>query len=134
SVYADHIVIDRDGRFETLTLPKTSLGSALMKVAAADQPADRPAIQRSLLGPAPTLSGIFKAQSGRNGFRVFPANGMGGMQDFIHHGLQPGDLVTAVDGVPLEGANVAEVARTVGRSTGARFTIMRNGKQLDVTL
>jgi S1-C subfamily serine protease len=50
-------------------------------------------------------------------------------------GLRPGDLVTAINGTPLDDpARGNEVFRTIGSSSEARITVMRNGRQQELTL
>jgi S1-C subfamily serine protease len=50
-------------------------------------------------------------------------------------GLRPGDLVTAINGTPLDDpARGAEIFKTIGSSSEARITVMRNGRSQELTL
>src|SRR5262249_25703689 len=64
--------------------------------------------------------------------RVYPGRNR---QAFTRLGLRPGDLVTAINGTPLDDpARGQEIFSTLGSSSEARVTVMRNGKQQDLTL
>ena len=56
-------------------------------------------------------------------------------QAFSRLGLRPGDLVTAINGTPLDDPSRGpEIFRTLGSSSEARVTVMRNGQQQDLNL
>ena len=49
--------------------------------------------------------------------------------------LRPGDLITAINGTPLDDPSRGEeVMRTIGSAPEVRVTIMRNGRQNDMVL
>jgi len=53
----------------------------------------------------------------------------------VRLGLRPGDLVTAINGTPLDDpARGQEIFGTLGSSSEAHVTVMRNGRQQDLTL
>jgi general secretion pathway protein C len=66
------------------------------------------------------------------GFRVYPG---ANRQAFARMGLRPGDMVTAINGTPLNDKDRAqEIFGTLGSSTEARVTITRNGRQQELVL
>ncbi len=147
SVYPDRIVLDRNGSLESLSLPKRPLAS-LAPVAAVD-PASAAAVPVSVPDPQleqmkqamqrdpSALSEVIRAQQvlagGRQrGFRVYPGNNP---RAFSRLGLRPGDLITAVNGTPLDDpARGEEIMRTLGSAAQARVTLVRNGRDTDVML
>jgi general secretion pathway protein C len=72
------------------------------------------------------------ADGKQRGYRVYPGRNR---QAFIRLGLRPGDLVTGINGTPLDDpARGQEIFRTLGSSSEARVTVLRNGQQQDLTL
>lgn len=140
SVYGDRIVIERGGVLESLMLPKQLL--ATMTPAAALPVANdnagvvdrmRQAIQQN---PG-ALSDVIRSQQviaggKQRGFRLYPGRNPAA---FSRLGLRPGDLVTAINGTPLDDPSRGEeVMRTLGSAPEVRVTIMRNGRQNDMVL
>ncbi len=136
AVYPDRVILDRNGTRESLALPRLSGNAGAAPVAY--QPAgtqsgslvdsvrelmtqDQSAVNE-LLRPQPVFAG---AQL--RGYRVYPGRNRG---QFAKLGLQPGDLVTAVNGAPLDDPNRAlETLRGVGMGPAVTLTIDRNGQQ-----
>jgi len=139
SVYSDRAVLDRGGRLETLALPHQLQGAAPPPSAAAlpTQPAvvDR---MRKLISEDPGLladvmhpTASFK-QGKLTGYHVYPGRNF---RAFSRLGLHPGDLVTAINGTPLDDPSRGqEIFRTIGSSSEAHITVMRNGQSQDLTL
>jgi general secretion pathway protein C len=66
------------------------------------------------------------------GFRVYPGSNR---QAFARLGLRPGDMVTAVNGTPLDDKDRAqEIFNTLSSSTEARVSVTRNGRQQELVL
>jgi len=138
SVLADHVLLDRDGRLEALALPHQFAGSApppSLSAAPTEAPINRmrelvsrdPGIIADIMRPEPVFAG-----GKQQGFRVYPGRDR---DAFIRLGLRPGDLVTAIDGTPLDDPSRGEeILRTLGSSSEAHVTVLRNGKQQDLTL
>lgn len=138
AVYSDHVLLDRGGAIEALALPRQLLGNApapAMSAAPVEAPMQRmrelvsrdPGIIADIMRPEPVFAG-----GKQQGFRVYP----GRFRDaFVRLGLRPGDLVTAIDGTPLDDpARSEEILSTLGTSSEAHVTILRNGQQQDLTL
>jgi general secretion pathway protein C len=142
SVYNDRAVIDRNGALESVLLPRRTAGSLTgappPPVAAAppnDAAIDR---MRRLVSDDPNLIGqvmrpqpVFAGGKMR-GFRVYPG---ANRQAFARIGLRAGDLVTAINGTPLDDKDRAqEIFSTLNSSTDARVTVTRNGRQQELVL
>jgi general secretion pathway protein C len=142
SVYSDKVILDRGGTLESLMLPRQS-GPPLGMTATPPPPmpvADNPIVDRmrQLISNEPTaISEIIRpqpvfAQGKQRGFRVYPGRNR---QAFTRIGLRPGDLVLAINGTPLDDPSRGqEIFNTLGSSSEAHVTVMRNGRQQDLTL
>ncbi|HET9864420.1 MAG TPA: type II secretion system protein GspC [Steroidobacteraceae bacterium] len=143
SVFPDRAIIDRNGALESVLLPRRTQGSAAPPpppppVASAEGPeasiermrrlvADDPSVIMQVMRPQPVFAG------GRmKGFRVYPG---ANRQAFARLGLRAGDLVTAINGTPLDDKDRAqEIFATLNSSSDARVTVTRNGRQQDLLL
>src|SRR6266446_7448407 len=140
SVYSDRVVIDRDGRLESLSLPRQmNAGNAPPPSSAALQN-ENPAIERMrrMISEQPgLLADVLRPQpvmdhNRMNGFRVYPGRNKAA---FMRLGLRPGDQVTAINGTPLDDRDRGEqILRTLGSSSEARVTVIRQGQQQELTL
>ena len=132
------VLLERDGRLESLALPKqVALAEPTASSEAGGSPrfvqrmrelvTRRPNLVADLMRPEPVFSG------GRQlGYRVYPGNDP---QAFTQLGFKPGDLVTAIDGTPLnDPAQDQQILNTLGSSSQASVTVLRNGRQRVLTL
>jgi general secretion pathway protein C len=138
AVLSDHVLLERDGRLEALALPRQLAANAPPPSlsAAPEAPViDRmrelvsrnPGIIGDIMRPEPVFAG-----GKQQGFRVYPGRDA---EAFIRLGLRPGDLVTAIDGTPLDDPSRGEqIMSTLGTSSEAHITVLRNGQQQDLTL
>jgi general secretion pathway protein C len=139
SVFSDRVVIDRGGHLETLVLPRqVAAGSPPPTTAVlnTESPvADRmrkliteqPSLMADVMRPQPVF-----ANGKQTGYRVYPGRNR---QAFLKLGLRPGDLVTAVNGTPLDDPEHGQqIFNTLGSSSEAHVTVQRNGQQQDVVL
>lgn len=143
SVYGDRVLIDRGGTIESLPLPRQSTGAPLPTPSAGQAPAvsaENPVFERmrrvfdenpSAVGDIMRPQPVF-AQGRQRGYRVYPGRNRAA---FVQLGLRPGDLVTAINGTPLDDpARGMEIFRTIGSQPEVRVTISRNGRQQDLVL
>jgi general secretion pathway protein C len=141
SVYADRVIIDRGGVLESVFLPRRTSGSSLPPPPPVsmgnpnDQAIER---MRRLVADDPGLiSQVMRPQAvfagGKmRGFRVYPG---ANRQAFARMGLRAGDLVTAVNGTPLDDKDRAEeIFGTLSTSSEARVSITRNGRPQELVL
>lgn len=142
SVYNDRAIIDRSGALESVFLPRNStVGSAAPlppPVAASTGNegmvermrklvSDDPGVIGQVLRPQPVFAG-----GKMRGFRVYPGVNR---QAFARLGLRAGDLVTAINGTPLDDKDRAqEIFGTLNSSSDARVTVTRNGRQQELVL
>ena len=139
SVYTDYVVIDRGGHLEKLLLPKqVAPGGAPPSAAVLNTESPVADRMRKLITEQPSLlADVMRPQpvfanGKQTGFRVYPGRNR---QAFVRLGLRPGDLVTAINGTPLDDPEHGqEIFRTLGSSPEAHVTVTRNGQQQDVVL
>jgi general secretion pathway protein C len=138
-VLTDKVIIDRNGVLESLMLPRALQPGAAPPSTAALQTEtpimDRmrklitndPGLMADIMRPQPVF-----AAGKQKGYRVYPGRNR---QAFQRLGLRPGDLVTAINGTPLDDpARGQEIFSTLGASSEAHITVTRGGQQQDLTL
>jgi len=149
AVYPDRVILDRNGSRESLMLPRLAGGGAggvaqgmaprgagLPSVAASDGSladsvrqllVQNPSAGAELLRPQPVFAG-----GSLRGYRVYPGRNRA---QFSGLGLQPGDLVLAVNGAALDDPNRGlEVLRGVGQGSAVTLTVERGGQQQQITV
>jgi general secretion pathway protein C len=142
AVYPDRAILDRGGRLEALMLPKQFQGGGLsgpLPQAPGGQPdmmlgdrlrqlaASNPAAITDILRPQPVF-----ANGQQRGYRVYP--GRNRMQ-FNKLGLLPGDLVTAINGTPLDDPGRGmEVLSTMNSAANVTVSVERNGETVQVNI
>jgi general secretion pathway protein C len=89
--------------------------------------AQDPSAANELLRPQPVFAG-----GSLRGYRVYPGRNRA---QFARLGLQPGDLVTAVNGAALDDPNRGlEILRGIGAGTAVTLSIDRNGQQQQLSV
>jgi general secretion pathway protein C len=138
SVYADRVLLDRGGVIESLFLPrKAPLAGTVAQSAEPLSPGQR--LSNLAQGNAAVLGGLVRAQpvfvgSKLSGYRVYPG-GRTSVGAFTHLGLRPGDLITGVNGTPLDDpARANEILQTLSSLASANLTIQRNGQSQELTV
>lgn len=147
SVYMDRVLLDRSGSLESLVLPRLLEGSA---PAAAPRPTavfggdpkvatavdnlrrrvqQEPGMLNEIMRTVPS----YDNKAGKlRGFRAYPGHNR---IIFAKLGLKPGDLVTAINGTPLDDPQRSqEVLNTIQSSEHATVTVERAGQRQDITL
>jgi general secretion pathway protein C len=145
AVYPDRVILDRNGSRESLMLPRLSGGSganAAPRMANRGQGEEQNASLadsvRQLLVQNPQAGGdllrpqpVFAGGSLR-GYRVYPGRNRA---QFAALGLQPGDLVMAVNGAALDDPNRGlEILRGVGQGSAVTLSVDRGGQQQQITI
>jgi general secretion pathway protein C len=145
SVYLDHVILDRGGQLETLLLPRLlgpgmngppvvrRAGGDPRTVAAVDNirrlVQQDPGILDQVMRTVPSYD---NAAGKLRGFRAYPGRNR---QIFNKLGLKPGDLVTAINGTPLDDPQRSQdVFNTIQTSDHATVTIERGGQKQELTL
>jgi general secretion pathway protein C len=145
SVYLDHVILDRGGALETLLLPRLlgpgMRGAAVVRrtggdprtVAAVDN--IRRMVQKDpgLLDQVMRTVPSYDNAAGKlRGFRAYPGQNR---QIFSSLGLKPGDLVTAINGTPLDDPQHSqEVFNTIQTSDHVTVTVERGGQKQEISL
>jgi len=143
AVYADRAILDRNGKLESLPLPRLAGGTGPVPVSYAPRPTPQqpasladsvrqlveqdPAAVSEIIRPQPVFAG-----GQQKGYRVYPGRNRA---QFARLGLMPGDLVTAVNGAPLDDPSQSlESLRSVGTGSPVMLTIERNGQVQQITV
>jgi len=140
SVYLDRVILDRAGALETLVLPRNlppSRAPLQRRIAQAGSAVEN--LRRNLQSDPNSLNEILRPvasydnKAGKlRGFRVYPGRNR---QAFSSLGLKPGDLVTAINGTPLDDPQHGqEVMNTIQSSDRASVTLERGGQTEELTL
>jgi general secretion pathway protein C len=134
SVYLDRVMLDRGGRLESLMLPRFSGGTQVQRAAlpTPPQPTRFAENVRKLAETNPSaFSEIVRPQAifaggVQKGYRVYPGRNR---QQFTKLGLQPGDLVVAVNGTALtDPASAGQIFNTISTMDQVTLTVERGGK------
>ena len=144
AIFPDRVMLDRGGQVEALRLPKTDTGGT---VAAEQPPLQSPGVSPPGAQPLPQNLGELRQAISQNpqklmdvirampvqqggkltGYRIYPA---GNTPVFGELGLHPGDVVTAVNGIPLtDPAQSMRILSTIKTSEQISITLLRNGQQ-----
>jgi general secretion pathway protein C len=144
AVYPDRVILDRNGARESLLLPRLSSGGSRPSPRVAGMPpaaaqsstiadsvrqllVQNPSAGAELLRPQPVFAG-----GSLRGYRVYPGRNRA---QFAGLGLQPGDLVLAVNGAALDDPNRGlEILRGVGQGSAVTLTVERGGQQQQITV
>jgi general secretion pathway protein C len=145
AVYPDRVILDRNGSRESLLLPRlTGVAGGPAQPRAAAIPGDdapdasladnvrqllvqNPQSGGELLRPQPVFAG-----GSLRGYRVYPGRNR---TQFASLGLQPGDLVMAVNGAALDDPNRGlEILRGIGQGGAVTLTVERSGQQQQITI
>jgi len=146
SVYLDHVILDRAGALETLLLPRELPPSRGGPTVARRMPGGDPrtvaAVDniRKMVQQDPsildqvmrTVASYDNAAGKLRGFRAYPGRNRA---IFSKLGLKAGDLVTAINGTPLDDPQRSQdVFNTIQTSDHVTVTIERGGQRQDITL
>lgn len=134
SVYADRVILNRNGRLETLRLPKelTASGSSIaglpspLPQAAPASASLRDVITENATKITDIMRPVPHVQEGQIvGFRVTPGRDRA---TFEALGLQSGDVVTDINGIVLDDPSQGlQVFQSLGETTQANVTVLRDG-------
>jgi general secretion pathway protein C len=139
SVYPDRVILDRGGKLEALLLPKKFTGGGM--AAAAPLPQANPMLGQRLQDLAAQNPGAITeiirpqpvfANGQQRGYRVYPGRNR---QQFSRLGLMPGDLVTAINGTPLDDpARGMEILQSMNSASEVTVTVERNGQATQISI
>jgi general secretion pathway protein C len=128
------VILLRNHQYETLSLPKLDLGTEDNTTAAVQSPTQDMSLRQvrdTLLSDPQRLAGLIQTQPymGQNGqlagYRIEPGTDRGLFQ---RYGLQPGDIVTAINGIALtSNASAFEILRNLPSRNNVQVQLLRNG-------
>jgi general secretion pathway protein C len=136
AIYADRVLLARDGRLEALRLPTTSTGGGspqpMMQTQAMAPPTQNLGQLRQEIANNPQrLMDVIRAMPVMDhgkltGYRIYPS---GNPSQFNQLGLKPGDVVTTVNGIPLtDPAQGMRVLSSLRTSEQVSIGLVRNGQ------
>jgi general secretion pathway protein C len=142
-VQADRVILNRGGVLEALLLPRDAASGingaqgsgSRRRAVAAPQPGQ--SLQEVVGQNASALTEIIRPQpfmpNGQlKGYRVYPGRNR---EQFIQLGLQPGDLITEINGMALNNpAQAMEIFRSMADTTEVSVTIEREGQSQSLNL
>jgi general secretion pathway protein C len=141
SVYLDHVILDRGGTLETLQLPRllaggrgpARVGPVMARTEAVDNVRRMVQQDPGLLDQVMRTVPSYDNTAGKlRGFRAYPGRNR---TIFNKLGLKPGDLVTAINGQPLDDPQHSqEVFNTIQSSNTVTVSVERGGQKQDITL
>jgi general secretion pathway protein C len=139
AVYPDRAILDRGGQLEALLLPRKFQGGGMTPAAPLPQAnsmlgeqlqnlaAQNPSAITEIIRPQPVF-----ANGQQRGYRVYPGRNR---QQFSKLGLMPGDLVTAINGTPLDDpARGMEILQSMNTATQVTVTVERNGQSSQINI
>ena len=145
AIYADRVILDRGGRLETLRLPQQDIGAgsngarpAMMQPQAMAPPTQNLGqLRQEIMNNPQRLMDVVRAMPvmdhGKlSGYRIYPA---GNPSIFNQLGLKAGDVVSAVNGIPLtDPAQSMRVLSTIKTSDQISVSLQRNGQTMTQVL
>ncbi|NND59101.1 MAG: type II secretion system protein GspC [Gammaproteobacteria bacterium] len=133
SVLPDRAILNHNGNLEALRLPRESEGTATTRTTRRTSQRQAPRqnrLQQALTQNPAKLTDLIRPQpvfsNGKQiGYRVYPGRRR---QQFLALGLKPGDLVTDINGTPLnDPAKGADIFRSMSETNQVTVTVERNG-------
>lgn len=141
AIHWNRVILRRNGRFETLTL-QLDEGGDVQRVAGQREGGQAQARLRELrdrvLDDPSNLSRYVRFQAHKEdgklvGMRIYP--GSGARDLFTEVGLRPGDIVTSVNDLPVDGSiDLSALGRELRNASYLNLTLSRGGQQHAVTL
>lgn len=141
AVLADRVLLRREGRLETLRLPREGAdGSVSYTEPVAEAPVeqqDYDSLREEIVNNPARLSELIRyspvLEGGEiRGYRIYPSRDRA---RFAQLGLQPGDIVTAINGTPLsDPGRAVEMLNSMTDETNLTLTVERNGSPQDIIL
>jgi general secretion pathway protein C len=142
AVYPDRVILDTNGKLEALLLPRLSNANLAAQLNRPPPPRPQgnqftenlrrmaesnPSAFAEIVRPQPVF-----ANGVQRGYRVYPGRNR---QQFAKLGLQPGDLVLAINGTALDDPQRGmEIFNTMGASDRVTVTVERNGQPQELSL
>lgn len=144
-IYPDRIILERNGRYETLRLPRETTGAKAVGAsaprAAAAVNANRAAAfnryRTEIRNNPSSFLNYVRATPARQdgrfiGFRLQAGRERGALKEL---GLKPGDIVTAINGVVIDSpARGMQAMQALGNGDRVSVTLLRGGQEVALNL
>ena len=144
-IYPDRIILERNGRFETLRLPRKTMntGSARLgsrstvRSTSSGNAAAFSKYRREIKKNPASLMNYVRATPERKdgkfiGFRLQAGKDPGAMKEL---GLKPGDVVTSINGVQIDSpAKGMKAMQALGKGDSVNITLLRGGQETSMSL
>ncbi len=128
-VLPDHVILMRNGQFETLRFPKLKQGGLDVRSGARSTPAPGPAAvgqQRTELLKLVKIVPVNK-RGQLTGYRILPVKDRA---TYNRMGFRPSDLVVAINGISLLNQNnFTKVMQVLASSNQMKLDVMRQGRR-----
>jgi len=144
-IYPDRIILERNGRFETLRLPRKTMNTGSVRLgsrstARSTSSANAAAFskyRREIKKNPASLMNYVRATPERKdgkfiGFRLQAGKDPGAMKEL---GLKPGDVVTSINGVQIDSpAKGMKAMQALGKGDSVNITLLRGGQETSMSL
>ncbi|MDH5484902.1 MAG: type II secretion system protein GspC [Gammaproteobacteria bacterium] len=138
-IHVDRVILERNGQFETLRLPKEFSDNTLIDVGHGDS-AELPSLaeirNKVLKNPTSFTQYAIPVPYRENGkLRGYRLQQKGNNQLFSSLGLVSGDIVISVNDIPLDNPQKSiEALRALQNSNQVTLTLLRNGAEIPLQL
>ena len=146
SIHTDYVIIERNQQMEKLVLPEEPSAFTLSDETPAPPSEPEPITESSAsdlgelrqeliknptsLGKLVSLSPSMDSNGQLEGYKIYPK---GNQPLFDELGLKPGDVVTSINGTPLNNSRESLAAmQQLMNATELNLTVLRNGETLDI--
>lgn len=129
-IHADRVILSRDGRYETLLLPKDEMGGEGMPGSAPPDAAMMQEFRNTLAtNPQSLMERVHPVPVNEGGkfvgYRLLPGQDPGFLTRF---GMEPDDIVTAINGMSLDNpARGMQLLNSLKTESEIRVETLRNG-------
>lgn len=140
SIQTDRVILNRGGALEALLLPRDGTGAPSGRSTpglASGRLTPPGSMQEAITQNVDTITQVIRPQpympnGEMKGYRVYPGRNR---EQFVALGLQPGDLVTEINGMPLNNPQQAmQIFKALGETSQAQVLVERDGKSQTLTL
>ena len=131
TVYTDRVIVNWNGRLESLRLPKEISRNPLAVIPRVATPTTATPVREIISANASRITDIVRVaphieQGQMIGFRISPGKDQ---EQFASLGLLPGDVVTDINGIPMtDPSRGLQVFEALGEGAIANVTIIREGE------
>lgn len=142
AIYANRVILDRNGRFETLTLEsvkkaRSMAGIERTQAVSSETATELRDVREQILDNPAKAQRYIRLQPERQngnlaGYRIYPGADRG---LFERAGLKSGELVTAINGQSLDNPSASiKLLSSLADASSATITLQRDGQERTVTV